>query len=850
MLLNDTRLVEADRLTVKGYKVHRSDRRNRAGGVAILVRCSIPHVTTDLPRTNMETIAIRLQNDVRIIAIYNRPRNRVLTNELARLLTTGRKCLLVGDLNANHPDWNCANANRAGNTLRALCVNNDYHIRYPDSPTHFPTNLRTPSTIDLVVSNGIPNINGPTALCDLDSDHNPIVFELEGQRSAKDPRMRLDYSHVNWHSFRRELDKRLGPQPDQFIRTPDQLDQEVETLSAAIQQTIRRVIPVLRQDRVDDLPTDITDKIRLRNSIRRQWQRSRSAGDRARLNQITREIRQDVTDYKNRIWNEKLSKFKINDKNIWKLVRSFKKQKETIPALRTDATVALSNSEIAETLSTHFAAVHSQDNDYTTKQLEVIEDVRNYLSQPPTSFPITYAPSELVKSIIHKLPNNKAPGDDGITNLILKNLSTKAIDQTTKIINASLHLCHFPSAWKIAKVIPIKKGGKTPDLADSYRPISLLASLGKLTEKVFLSKFTPYTERIIDEQFGLRKGHSTTAQLTRVVTDIINNFNKKFVTEALLLDISKAFDKVWHAGLLYKLIKHDIPSSYVRWIHSYLTDRTEFVSANGSHSAKRDIQTGVPQGSVLGPILFLFILNDIPRDPRCSIALFADDTLIYAHSADATMAQLYIRMYWRRLDAFFKHWRIAINADKTESITFTRRSRITRLTRPPQCLTIDGRNVPHKSSVKYLGVTLDTKLIFRNHVDHAVQKAGRALGSLFPLLARGSRMTSTNKLLLYKQTIRPILTYAAPAWCGVAKTTLSQMQTIQNKCLRLALSRARHTRLTDLHEEAGVVPIRELTDELGINFFNSCASSNNILVAQLATQQQEINATYKHHSDT
>ena len=152
----------------------------------------------------------------------------------------------------------------------------------------------------------------------------------------------------------------------------------------------------------------------------------------------------------------------------------------------------------------------------------------------------------------------------------------------------------------MAKVIPIRKGGKTPNQFGSYRPISLLSTLGKITEKVFLSLIEPYTEHIINEQFGFRKGHSTTAQLSRVVTDIVNSYNMKLVTAALLIDISKAFHRVWHAGLLYKLIKLDLPLNYVRWINSYLTDRTEFVCANGSRSVATTIETGVPQGSVLG----------------------------------------------------------------------------------------------------------------------------------------------------------------------------------------------------------------------------------------------------------
>ena len=154
-------------------------------------------------------------------------------------------------MNARHVDWNCADINWSGSTLRALCVNSDYHIRYPDSPTHFSQNLRRPSTIDLIINNNVPHLIGPTALCDLDSDRSPIVFKLEGGRSEGDQRRRLDYSRTNWHRFRQDLEKRIVLQPDQFIRTHDQLDQEVETLTAAIQQTIRCVIPVLREDTLD-----------------------------------------------------------------------------------------------------------------------------------------------------------------------------------------------------------------------------------------------------------------------------------------------------------------------------------------------------------------------------------------------------------------------------------------------------------------------------------------------------------------------------------------------------------------------------------------------------------------------
>lgn len=194
-----------------------------------------------------------------------------------------------------------------------------------------------------------------------------------------------------------------------------------------------------------------------------------------------------------------------------------------------------------------------------------------------------------ISSILRSLKNKKAPGLDKIPNIALKNITKKAKILLTKIINAILKFGIFPLCWKSASIVPVFKPGKNPNLAESYRPISLLSSISKIAEKVILNRINKFLNQnniIQNEQFGFRKGLSTDHALIRIAEKIQTSFNEDKSTVAVLLDKEKAFDSVWHDGMIFKLIELNTPAYLIKLIKNYLNDRTFCVCINGNYSIK------------------------------------------------------------------------------------------------------------------------------------------------------------------------------------------------------------------------------------------------------------------------
>ncbi|GFU55340.1 RNA-directed DNA polymerase from mobile element jockey [Trichonephila clavipes] len=228
--------------------------------------------------------------------------------------------------------------------------------------------------------------------------------------------------------------------------------------------------------------------------------------------------------------------------------------------------------------------------------------------------------------------------------------------------------------WKTASVIPILKPGKDPTLPDSFRPISLLPVLSKITEKIIQKRLCQHlndNDILIPQQHGFRAGLSTSHQLLRVVEYIKTGFRDRKSTGAVFLDIQKAFDRVWHVGLLYKLIKINTPPHLIKLISSFLTNRSFAVKVNNIHSTNRKINAGTPQGSSISPILFNIYVNDIPRTSQSTICMFADDTAILAQSNELQLVTHFLHKHIAKLEDWFSTWKIALNVAKTEAVFFS-----------------------------------------------------------------------------------------------------------------------------------------------------------------------------------
>ena len=239
------------------------------------------------------------------------------------------------------------------------------------------------------------------------------------------------------------------------------------------------------------------------------------------------------------------------------------------------------NREKADTLAHNIANACRARPDETDIQRNctniITETTRQtYPIPPPLLLKLHITPTDIKNTILHS-HNHKAPGPDDIPNVVLKNLPRKTITQLTYIINAIILLQHFPIQWRNAIVVPILKPGKNPNNPDSYRPVSLVNSLSKVTERLLMFKMSRLglCNKIPKEQFGFRAGHSTTMAVAKVVQDALNNTNNKQNTVLLALDMSKAFDTVWHQGLLYKLLTYqDFLLPMIALLNYYLKDRS------------------------------------------------------------------------------------------------------------------------------------------------------------------------------------------------------------------------------------------------------------------------------------
>ena len=341
--------------------------------------------------------------------------------------------------------------------------------------------------------------------------------------------------------------------------------------------------------------------------------------------------------------------------------------------------------------------------------------------------------NEEIISLIRHLNPNKASGSDGISGQMLLLCDNSVVLPLKIIFQNILVNSTYPDMWKLANVTPIfKKGDK--QLIKNYRPISLLPICGKIFEKIIFNNLYSYltTNNLITKnQSGFRPGDSTTNQLLYLVNEIHEAFEDRNSLEvrAVFLDISKAFDKVWHDGLIFKLKQNGISGRLLKFFENYLLNRKQRVVLNGSCSNFSLIESGVPQGSVLGPLLFLIYINDLERNIKSNVKFFADDTMLFSIVKDPLISASDLNHDLDIIYQWAHQWKMEFNPDPTKQATEVLFS--CKKSRPhhPQ-LTFNGTVVEKENEQKHLGLILDSSLSFDKHLDEKMRKAKKIVGML------------------------------------------------------------------------------------------------------------------------
>ena len=387
-----------------------------------------------------------------------------------------------------------------------------------------------------------------------------------------------------------------------------------------------------------------------------------------------------------------------------------------------------------------------------------------------------------VYALLSDLDGNSAMGPDGIHPLVLKRCAAQIAYPLHVIYNRSLHEGLVPSAWKESLVIPIYKKGPRYDPLN-YRPISLTSTCSKTMERIICSHLRAYLEAnslLSPNQFGFRPGRSTMDQLLLVYNEVSYNTDRGGITDVILFDFSKAFDVVSHDLMIVKLGLIGIKGCLLQWIASFLKDRKMRVSIKGHVSQPRDVLSGVPQGSVLGPLLFLIYINNIAAQLTCSYKIFADDLKIYTcvhqkfHDNCATSTAASVQADIHTLSTTALSWGLKMNTKKCAVLRFPRPHGDA--SSPNYFLS--GQQIPSINSHEDLGVLVDNELKFHSHIHSVVHKAGGLAHSFLKSTVCRSPDFMTFLLTTH---IRPILEYCSCLWHTGYITDLRLLEGVQRR---------------------------------------------------------------------
>ena len=336
-----------------------------------------------------------------------------------------------------------------------------------------------------------------------------------------------------------------------------------------------------------------------------------------------------------------------------------------------------------------------------------------------------------VQKLLRSMSVNKSTGVDGIPIRFLKICEKVSVQVLTHIINLSLSTMTVPNNWKLACVVPLfKEGDKT--VPGNYRPIAILPAASKILERVSHNQVMDCFTRnklLSDAQFGFRKGHSTTSCIMNLLNDIYISMDNKQVTGVVFLDLKKAFDTVDHGVLLRKLHMYGLDANSVAWFNSYLSGRYQQTKVNGSLSKSRHMSHGVPQGSILGPLLFIIYINDLSTYlSETKTSLYADDTAIYCSSVSAVEVVLSLRMDLSMVTEWLRANKLTLNTSKTKYMFIGSKPLVSKIA--DQNISMGGASLERVQVFKYLGLWLDENLTFDFHVNKVYNKACQRLGAI------------------------------------------------------------------------------------------------------------------------
>ncbi len=553
----------------------------------------------------------------------------------------------------------------------------------------------------------------------------------------------------------------------------------VNTLTEILETHIPHYDKIIKTKDMPWFTPAIKKAVNVRCKLYKKMMKSRTADNVNKFKESVRTVRELVSAAKNRYHDrlcKSLSENSSGSKNYWHILKQLlgKKIGGGIPTLRNDNIIVDQDIRKAELFLSKFSYKFHHELDES-----IIPEFHNRTDATINKLTVSVGD---VRKLLQSLDTSKQGGEDGIVNKMLKPIATSIDKPLCRLFNVLIKSGTFPEQWKMGIVVPIFKNKGSKILPDNYRPITLLNSLSKIFERTVYEAILSHLRTnhlLFDHQSGFLPGHSTQKQLIDIVHNIIYTTNeKKLLVRGIFLDISGAFDAVPHYLLMKKLFAYGIRGDLLKLLKSYLSGRQIRVrvgSSLSSSSTNGYINCGVPQGSILGPLLFLIYINDVADViENCELYMYADDCSLFlpADPSDLLTSTRLLQDDLDRLSDWSNTWKLDFKAEKSMEVIF----RSTRQTVPGfSRLHLANNVIPVGSSHKHLGLLLDEKLSFDDHLTKVISKCN---GLLNPLAALKHSIQSKHLESLYFAFILPHLEYGSVIFSSANVGLLAKLDQI------------------------------------------------------------------------
>ena len=800
--LSDSVSNEAIQLTNFHPPVRRDRPGDPHGGVAIYVKNNLFFKPRpDLLVDDLEAVWVETkldQTSLLIGSFYRPPSSNInywnlIEESIHKVNNTTQKFIILGDFN------NDILTNASPHLLQIM---NRYQLtQYIKKPTRITESSQT--CLDLILCQCPSIIVSTDVLPAVCSDHSVPYARIKNEvpKNQSFKRIIYNYNKLDIEKFCNLLNLIDWAE----IINDRTIDESAELFSRVLLENAKvcmpcKTITVRPYDvpwMTDEIRTLIEERILLHAMAKAtnnpdDWRMFRQF-----RNYVTSKERERKSEYMAEL-NEKASDHsKFGKKEWWKLVTSFLKRKgidsNEIPPILSEGITIYNNKDKANAFNRFFISQSTLENEN-----DVVPDVP-FLIPELTEISLSTAD---VEQVITKLNKNKAVGPDQVHNRLLIAALPVILNPLTVIFNKSLNEGKFPTVWKTAHVTPLHKK-LSKNTCNNYRPISLLSCVGKVMERCIHKKvynFLMDNNHISPSQSGFISGDSTVNQLLCIYNDLCHSYDNKIAAQAVFFDISKAFDRVWHKGLITKLEGIGIRGKLLTWFIDYLSNRIQLVTIKGDQSDYLRIPAGVPQGSVLGPLLFLIYINDITNDVQSNVKLFADDTSMSLSDNDAVVRTDIMNSDLQKINSWAEKWKVKFSEEKTELLNFVRGNN----TLLP--LTFGDTALHSKENHKHLGLILQNNFKWDKHIDSLINKVTMLLSCMKSYKYRLNRKALE---IMYKSFILPIFDYADVIWDNCSEQSSNSLENLHLEAIRIIIGAVRGTSHQKLYQESGFCSLKE-----------------------------------------